>query len=75
MVDAGMPPAEAIWSATHNGADLIGDLGDIGSVQAGRYADIVAVDGDPYADVTTLERVKFVMKGGHVYKRGGTAAE
>ena len=53
MVKAGMPPAEAIWSATHNGADLIGDLGDIGSVQAGRYADIVAVDGDPYADVTT----------------------
>jgi imidazolonepropionase-like amidohydrolase len=75
MVKAGMPPAEAIWSATHNGADLIGDLPDIGSVQAGRYADIVAVDGDPYADVTTLERVKFVMKGGHVYKRGGMAAD
>jgi imidazolonepropionase-like amidohydrolase len=71
MVDAGMPPAEAIWSATHNGADLIGDLPDIGSVQAGRYADIVAVDGDPLQDVTTLERVKFVMKGGTVYKAGG----
>jgi len=75
MVKAGMPPAEAIWSATHNGADLIGDLGDIGSVQSGRYADIVAVDGDPYADVTTLERMKFVMKGGKVYKLGGKAAD
>ena len=71
MVHAGMPPAEAIWSATHNGADLIGDLADIGSVQAGRYADIVAVDGDPLQDVTTLERVKFVMKGGKVYKAAG----
>jgi imidazolonepropionase-like amidohydrolase len=75
MVGAGMPPVEAIWSATHNGADLIGDLPDIGSVQAGRYADIVAVDGDPYADVTTLERVKFVMKGGKVYKAGGKAVD
>ncbi len=71
MVRSGMPPAEAIWSATHNGADLIGDLGDIGSVQAGRYADIIAVDGDPLQDVTTLERVKFVMKGGKVYKVQG----
>ena len=75
MVKAGMPPAEAIWSATHNGADLIGALDDIGSVQAGRYADIIAVDGDPYADVTTLERVKFVMKGGKVYKAGGKVVE
>ena len=71
MVRAGMPAAEAIWSATHNGADLIGDLADIGSVQAGRYADIVAVDGDPLQDVTTLERVKFVMKGGKVFKAAG----
>ncbi len=71
MVKAGMPPAEAIWSATHNGADLIGDLADIGSVQAGRYADIVAVDGDPYSDITTLEHAKFVMKGGKVYRTGG----
>ncbi len=75
MVRAGMPSAEAIWSATHNGADLIGDLADIGSVQAGRFADIVAVDGDPYADVTMLERVNFVMKGGKVYKEGGKAVD
>lgn len=75
MVGAGMPPEEAIWSATHNGADLIGDLADIGSVQAGRYADLVAVNGDPLTDITTLEHVQFVMKGGKVYKAGGVAAE
>ena len=75
MVAAGMPPAEAIWAATHNAADLIGDLEDIGSVQAGRYADIVAVDGNPMADVTTLEHVSFVMKGGHTYKENGKAVE
>jgi imidazolonepropionase-like amidohydrolase len=71
MVDAGMPPTEAIWAGSHNAADLIGDLADIGSVQAGRYADIVAVKGDPLADITTLEHVRFVMKGGKIYKVGG----
>jgi imidazolonepropionase-like amidohydrolase len=73
MVGAGMTPADAIWAATHNAADLIGDSKDIGSIQAGRYADIVAVTGDPLADVTELERVQFVMKGGKVYKQDGTA--
>jgi imidazolonepropionase-like amidohydrolase len=74
MVKAGMPPAEAIWAATHNAADLIGDPADIGSIQAGRYADIVAVTGDPLADVTVLEHVQFVMKGGQTYKTGGVPA-
>ncbi len=74
MVDAGMPPAEAIWAATHNAADLIGDSTDIGSVQPGRYADLVGVAGDPLADISTLERVRFVMKGGKVFKSGGVAA-
>ncbi|MDE2356010.1 MAG: amidohydrolase family protein [Alphaproteobacteria bacterium] len=74
MVDAGMTPADAIFAATHNGADLIGDLDDIGSVQTGRYADIVAVKGDPYANIRVLEKVDFVMKGGKVYKSGGVAA-
>ena len=73
MVGAGMTPADAIWAATHNAADLIGDSKDIGSVQAGRYADIVAVSGDPLADITELERVQFVMKGGRVFKQDGTA--
>ena len=71
MVQAGMTPIDAIWAATANAADLIGDAQDIGSVQAGRYADIIAVTGDPLKDVTELERVSFVMKGGVVYKAGG----
>jgi imidazolonepropionase-like amidohydrolase len=71
MVKAGMKPIDAIWAATASAADLIGDTQDIGSVQPGRYADLVAVNGDPLADVTQLERVQFVMKGGVVYKTGG----
>lgn len=73
MVKAGMTPSDAIFAATRNAADLIGDSADIGSVQAGRYADIIAVSGDPLKDVTTLEHVQFVMKGGKVYKSGGKA--
>jgi imidazolonepropionase-like amidohydrolase len=71
MVRAGMTPMDAIKAATTSAADLIGDSADIGSVQAGRYADIVAVQGDPLADITVLEHVQFVMKGGQVYKAGG----
>lgn len=71
LVAAGMPPLEAIKAATWNAADLIGDTADIGSVQPGRYADIIAVSGDPLQDVTVLEHVGFVMKGGRVYKAGG----
>ncbi len=75
MVGAGMTPADAIMAATHNAADLIGDTKDIGSIQAGRYADIVAVAGDPLSDITELERVRFVMKGGKIYKHDGAAAK
>jgi imidazolonepropionase-like amidohydrolase len=64
---------EAIKAATWNAADLIGDTADIGSVQPGRYADIIAVAGDPLKDVTVLEHVQFVMKGGAVVKAGGVA--
>lgn len=71
MVAAGMPPIEAIRAATLNAADLIGDSQDIGSLKPGHYADIIAVGGDPLADVTVLEHVDFVMKGGVVVKRGG----
>lgn len=74
MVKAGMTPMDAIWAATANAADLIGDTRDIGSVQAGRYADLVAVDGDPLKDITVLEHVAFVMKGGTVFKTGGAPA-
>jgi imidazolonepropionase-like amidohydrolase len=71
MVGAGMKPVDAIAAATASAADLIGDKQDIGSVQQGRYADLVAVDGDPLTDITILEHVQFVMKGGVVYKSGG----
>jgi imidazolonepropionase-like amidohydrolase len=71
MVRAGMTPMDAIYAATRNAADLIGDTADIGAVKPGRYADIVAVSGDPLRDITTLEHVNFVMKGGKVYKADG----
>jgi len=71
MVQGGMTPMAAIQAATTSAADLIGDTADIGSVQPGRFADIVAVDGDPLADIGILRHVDFVMKGGVVYKSGG----
>jgi imidazolonepropionase-like amidohydrolase len=71
MVQAGMTPMDAILAATRNAADLIGDSADIGSVQPGRFADLVAVTRDPLQDVSELTRVKFVMKGGTVYKQDG----
>lgn len=71
LVKAGLTPMDAIFAGTRNAAELIGAPQDIGSIQAGRYADIVAVDGDPVADITTLQRVEFVMKGGEVLKREG----
>ena len=56
-------------------ADLIGASADIGSIQTGRYADIVAVAGDPLNDITELQRMKFVMKGGVVYRDDLKAAQ
>ena len=75
MVKAGMTPADAITAATAGAADLIGDPQDIGSIQPGRYADIIAVAGDPLVDVTELERVQFVMKGGVTFKADGKQTE
>lgn len=68
MVKLGLPPLQAIQAATINAADLLGWSGKVGSLEPGAWADIVAVDGDPLQDVTTLEQVKFVMKGGEVIK-------
>jgi len=68
MVEAGMPPIEAILSATRAGADLIGASDRIGSLQPGRFADLVAVAGNPLTDITEMRRVTFVMKGGVVVK-------
>ena len=73
MVEAGIPAAEALLAGTRNAADLLGQSEDIGSIQPGRYADIIAVSGDPVADITEMQRVQFVMKGGTVYKEGGKA--
>ena len=75
MVNSGMTPMDAIKAATWNAADLIGDTADIGSVQPGRFADIIAVSGDPLKDVKVLEKVQFVMKGGSVVKAGGVAVK
>ncbi|MCI0487169.1 MAG: amidohydrolase family protein [Blastocatellia bacterium] len=71
MVEAGMPAIEAILAATRGSSDLIGHSENIGSIQAGRYADLVAVKGDPLADIKLLQNVSFVMKEGRVYKRDG----
>ena len=69
MVKHGMPPAEAIKAATVNAADLLGLSAEVGSLEPGKRADIVAVSGDPLADVTILKRVGFVMKDGRVIKQ------
>jgi imidazolonepropionase-like amidohydrolase len=69
-VRIGMTPADAIRSATWNAADLLGWSDRVGVVAPGHFADLVAVDGDPTQDVTLLERVRFVMKGGVVVKEG-----
>jgi imidazolonepropionase-like amidohydrolase len=68
MVKLGLTPLQAIQAATVNAADLLGWQGKVGSLDPGAWADIVAVDGDPLKDVTTLEHVKFVMKGGEVVR-------
>lgn len=73
MVQWGMTPMQAIQSATVNAADLLGWTDRVGSVQAGRFADLVAVEGDPLRDIAELEKVTFVMKGGMVYKGTGSA--
>jgi len=67
-VSLGMSPLQAIQSATINDADLLGWSDKIGAIEPGKWADIIAVDGDPLHDVTTLQHVKFVMKGGEIVK-------
>ena len=68
-VDLGMSPMEAIQSATTVAADSLGWSGDVGAVAPGYFADIIAVEGNPLEDVSQLENVVFVMKGGKVYKQ------
>jgi imidazolonepropionase-like amidohydrolase len=68
MVKWGMTPMQAIQAATVNAADALGRAGDVGAIAAGRYADLIAVAGDPLADVARLQSVAFVMKGGDIIK-------
>jgi imidazolonepropionase-like amidohydrolase len=63
-----MSPLEVLRAATVNSATLLGWGDRIGSIEAGKLADIIAVDGDPLKDVKDLQRVRFVMKGGDVIK-------
>jgi imidazolonepropionase-like amidohydrolase len=67
----GMTPMQAIKSATSVAARLLGQEENLGSIAPGRFADLVAVAGDPLADITELERVTFVMKDGAIYKGTG----
>lgn len=69
MVEAGMKPIESLQSATKTAAELLRVYETVGSIEAGKLADIVAVDGDPTQDISTMADVKFVMKGGVVYKK------
>lgn len=66
--DAGMPPLEIIRAVTTNAADLLGWTDRVGGIEPGKWADLVAVAGDPLADVSELERVRFVLKGGRVVR-------
>jgi imidazolonepropionase-like amidohydrolase len=71
LIGNGMTPIQALYAATRNAADLIGAADRIGSVQAGRYADLVATASDPLDDPGQFKQVSFVMKGGKVYRRNG----
>ena len=62
-----MPPMEAIKAATVNAADLLGITDQTGSIVKGKFADIVAVDGDPLVDIKTMKNMAFVMKEGKIY--------
>jgi imidazolonepropionase-like amidohydrolase len=68
MVEAGMKPVEAIRSATYHGAVLLGVLDQLGTIESDKLADLVAVKGDPTADIKMMQNIHFVMKDGRVYK-------
>ena len=73
LINNGMSPMQAVFAATRNAADLLGVADKVGTVQAGRFADIVAVPGDPLHETEQFEHVSFVMKGGVVYRDHGAA--
>ncbi|KUG09653.1 metal-dependent hydrolase family protein [Solirubrum puertoriconensis] len=69
MVEAGMPTLEALRAATLNAAELLGQTPNLGSLEPGKLADVVAVDGNPLQDIKTMQRIRFVMKQGVVYRQ------
>jgi imidazolonepropionase-like amidohydrolase len=69
MVKLGLTPVQSIQTATVHASKLLGWEDHVGAIEAGKYADLIAVDGDPTKDVTELERVKWVMKGGGEFKK------
>ncbi len=69
MVKFGMTPMEAIRAATVSPAEMLGMPGQIGVIAPGAYADVIAVPGDPLKDIGELEKVKFVMHNGEVFKQ------
>lgn len=69
MVKYGMSPIAVLQADLLNGAQLLGWDRQIGALEPGYFADVIAVEGDPLGDISTLEKVSFVMKGGVVYKR------
>lgn len=68
--DAGMPPLEILRAVTTNAAEMLGWQDRIGAVEPGKFADLVAVSGDPITDISELERVRFVMKDGQIVRNG-----
>jgi imidazolonepropionase-like amidohydrolase len=74
MVDLGMPPIEALRSATANDAELFGIAQKTGTLEKGKFADIIAIPGDPTTDITATERVFFVMKEGKIIRKGSLTA-
>ena len=66
-----MTPLQALQAATLNAAEALGWADKVGAIEAGKWADIIVVDGDPLADITATERVRFVMKSGEVYLEDG----
>ena len=68
MTEAGMPAMEAIQTATMGGALLLGLEDELGSIEAGKRADIIAVEGNPLEDIAAMKNVRFVMKDGVIYK-------
>lgn len=74
-VEAGIPPLEVIKMATHNAAKILRHDADYGSIEVGKVADLVIVDGDPSTDISHMRKIKFVLKGGKIIDRAALRAQ